>query len=280
MALLRIQYAGRQNSRRVVGVGRCALAASIAALAVASAAAFTQVPLRRAVRIPILMYHLVGPNGPTDPPITRALTVSARAFAAQMEWLHHVGFHAVSMLQLYDALERGAKLPPRPVAITFDDGYRDVLWYAAPLLHRLHMPATAFVITGRIDGPDPSFLTWPELSRLEALGIAIGSHTVHHLELTRLSAAEARYELDASRHALQKHLHQPVRWFAYPAGRFDRSTEQLVRSAGYRLALTTEPGALQSRAEPYALHRDEIRNTTSLAGLKALLGSSIRSHPF
>ncbi len=226
------------------------------------------------------MYHLVGPNGPTDPPITRALTVSARAFAAQMEWLHHVGFHAVSMLQLYDALERGAKLPPRPVAITFDDGYRDVLWYAAPLLHRLHMPATAFVITGRIDGPDPSFLTWPELSRLEALGIAIGSHTVHHLELTRLSAAEARYELDASRHALQKHLHQPVRWFAYPAGRFDRSTEQLVRSAGYRLALTTEPGALQSRAEPYALHRDEIRNTTSLAGLKALLGSSIRSHPF
>lgn len=263
---------GRMPS--MAGVGRGALVASIAALAVASAAVFAPNQARRAVRVPILMYHLVGPNGPTDPPITRALTVSARIFAAQMEWLKHAGFHAVSMRQLYDALKLGGTLPSHPVAITFDDGYRDVLWYAAPLLHRLHMPATAFVITGRIDGPDPSFLTWPELDRLEELGVAIGSHTVHHLELTHLPVAQARYELDASRHALQTHLHQPVLWFAYPAGKFDRQAEKLVRRAGYLLALTTKPGSLQSGAAPYALHRDEIRNTTGLLGLKTLLGST------
>jgi peptidoglycan/xylan/chitin deacetylase (PgdA/CDA1 family) len=257
----------------MAAVGRRALLASIAALAVASAA-FAHAPVRRAVRVPILMYHLVGPDGPTDPPITRALTVSARVFAAQMEWLQHVGFHAVSMRQLYDALELGGTLPSHPVAITFDDGYRDVLWYAAPLLHRLHMAATAFVITGRIDGPDPSFLTWPELDRLEALGVAIGSHTVHHLELTRLSIAQAQYELGASRRALQTRLHRPVRWFAYPAGRFDLQAEELVRRAGYLLALTTVPGSLQSGAQPYALRRYEILNTTGLAGLKALLGST------
>ena len=222
------------------------------------------------------MYHLVGPNGPTDPPITRALTVSAHVFGAQMEWLKRAGFHAVSMRQLYDALDLGDSLPSRPVAITFDDGYRDVLWYAAPLLHRLRMPATAFVITGRIDGPDPSFLTWPELARLEALGVAIGSHTVHHLELTLLPVAQARYELDASRHTLQAHLHRPVRWFAYPAGKFDLQAEELVRRAGYLLALTTQPGALQSGAKPYALHRYEILNTTGLPGLKALLASTSR----
>lgn len=224
------------------------------------------------------MYHLVGPNGPTDPPITRALTVSASVFAAQMEWLKRAGFHAVSLQRLYDALELGRRLPPHPVAITFDDGYRDVLWYAAPLLHRLHMPATAFVITGRIDGPDTSFLTWPELTRLEALGVAIGSHTVHHLELPLLSATQARYELEASRHSLQAHLHRRVRWFAYPAGRFDVRAEKLVRRAGYLLALTTEPGALQRGTEPYALHRDEILNTTGLSGLKALLGSNGLRH--
>jgi len=261
----------------VVRVVRGPLVACIAAFVIVWAAAFAPADARRrALHVPILMYHLVGPNGPTDPPITRALTVSARVFAAQMEWLKHVGFHAVSMRQLYDALERGGRLPSRPVAITFDDGYRDVLWYAAPLLHRLRMPATAFVITGRIGGPDPSFLTWPELGRLEALGVAIGSHTVHHLELTLLSVAQARYELDASRHALQAHLHRPVRWFAYPAGRFDVQAEELVRRAGYLLALTTEPGALQIGADPYALHRDEILNTTGLAGLKALLGSTGR----
>jgi len=257
----------------MAGLRRGTLVAIVAVLTVGSTAALAHVSGRRVARVPILVYHLVGPNGIGDPPITRALTVSASAFAAQMEWLHRAGFHAISMQRLYEALELGGRLPTRPVAITFDDGYRDVLWYAAPVLHRLRMPATAFVITSRIDGPDPSFLTWPELDRLEALGIAIGSHTVHHLELTQLSAAQAQYEVAASRKALQTHLHRPVRWFAYPAGRFNAQAEALVRQAGYLLALTTQPGSLQNSAQPYALHRDEILNTTGLTGLKTRLGT-------
>ena len=71
-------------------------------------------------------------------------------------------------------------MPAEPVMITFDDGYRDVLWHAAPVLHRLHMPATEYVITGRVSNGDPSFLTWPQLGRLEKLGVTIGSHTVTH----------------------------------------------------------------------------------------------------
>jgi peptidoglycan/xylan/chitin deacetylase (PgdA/CDA1 family) len=100
---------------------------------------------------------------------------------------------------------------------TFDDGYRDVLWNAVPVLTRLRMPATAYVITGRVSGPDSSFLTWGELRALERHGVAIGSHTVHHLELPLLSDASARRELVESRRALERHLGQPVQWFAYPA---------------------------------------------------------------
>jgi peptidoglycan/xylan/chitin deacetylase (PgdA/CDA1 family) len=195
-------------------------------------------------------------------------------FDAQMEWLHRVGYNAVSLRRVYDALEHGAALPPNPVAITFDDGYRDVLWNAAPLLHRLRMPAADFVITGRVDDGDPSFLTWPELRRLERLGFAIGSHTVDHLDLTGVPPRQALYELEASRRALETHLHRPVWWFAYPAGRFDAEVVRLVRRAGYRLALTTVPGDVQSH--PLLLERDEILDTTGVRGLEALLGSPDR----
>ena len=156
--------------------------------------------------------------------------------------------------------------------VTFDDGYRDVLWNAAPVLARLHMPATAYVITGRISDGDPSFLTWPELRLLEARGFDIGSHTVHHLELTLLTPAQALYELRASRLALERHLGHPVQWFAYPAGREDAQVRRLVRQAGYVLAVTTLPGDLQRADEPFALHRDEILDTTGVRGLAALLG--------
>jgi peptidoglycan/xylan/chitin deacetylase (PgdA/CDA1 family) len=226
----------------------------------------------RLLAVPILMYHRIGPIARSAPAITDALTVTPPVFDAQMRWLRRDGFHAITQLQLFDALEHGMRLPPSPVLITFDDGYRDVLWNAAPLLHRLRMPATAYVITGRIDDGDPSFLSWPELRRLRARGFDIGSHTVHHLELTHLAPPQALYELEASRRALQRHLRTPVQWFAYPAGAADAAVAELVRRAGYVLAVTTRPGDVQSAAEPFLLHRDEILDTTGLHGLEALLG--------
>lgn len=218
------------------------------------------------------MFHRVGPAPLRAPAVTDALTVSHAAFVADVEWMKRAGFHAVTLRQVYAALEHGAPLPSHPVVITFDDGYRDVLWYAAPVLHRLHMPATAFVITGRIDDGDPSFLSWPELRRLERLGVAIGSHTVHHLDLTTLPPQQDWTELVQSRRTLQRRLHQPVLFFAYPGGRADAAVVALVRRAGYELALTTRHGALQSSSQPLLLHRDGIYDWTGLNGLKGLLG--------
>jgi peptidoglycan/xylan/chitin deacetylase (PgdA/CDA1 family) len=229
-------------------------------------------PPHRVLSVPILMYHRVGVLQQGEPAITRALTVTPAAFDAEMTWLHRAGFHAITPSQLYLALERGGRLPRKPVLITFDDGYRDVLWNASPQLERLHMPATDFVITGRIDDGDPSFLTWPELQLLEQRGFTIGSHTVHHLELTLLAPREALVELVASRAALERHLGRPVRWFAYPAGRFDARVVALVRKAGYLLAFTTLSGTMQRWNEPLVVRRDEILDTTGVAGLEALLG--------
>jgi peptidoglycan/xylan/chitin deacetylase (PgdA/CDA1 family) len=135
------------------------------------------------------------------------------------------------------------------------------------------MPGTAYVITSRISIPDPSFFTWAQLTVLERDGIEIGSHTVHHLELPGLSDPNALQELILSRHALERHLHHPVQWFAYPAGKFDAHTEALVRQAGYVLAVTTQPGSMQDAQAPFALHRFEVLDTTGVRGIASLLGT-------
>jgi peptidoglycan/xylan/chitin deacetylase (PgdA/CDA1 family) len=225
----------------------------------------------RALSVPILMYHRIDRLRPSLPAITRSLTVTPADFTAQMRWLHAHGFHAITQQQLFAALEQGKRLPAKPVVITFDDGYRDVLANAAPVLKRLGMPATAYVITGRISGSDVSFLSWAQLKALEQNGVQIGSHTISHAELPRLTDPAALQELIQSRLALERHLGHPVQWFAYPAGRFDKRTEALVRQAGYVLAVTTEPGSAQRAQQPFALHRYEVLDTTGVRGLAALL---------
>ena len=237
-----------------------------AALAVALLCGWTS------VRLPILEYHRVSAR-PTASEVTRALTVSPQEFAAEMTWLHDAGFHAVTEGQLLGAFALGLPLPPRPIMITFDDGYRDVLWNAAPVLHRLHMPATAYVIVDRI-GTDSSFLTWGELGRLERLGFDIGSHTVHHVDLTAVPPATVRAELVDSRRELERGLGRSVYWLSYPLGRFDPAVAAAARRAGYLLAVTEVPGVRQT--SPLALHRFEILDSTGLRGLKTLLASVLR----
>jgi peptidoglycan/xylan/chitin deacetylase (PgdA/CDA1 family) len=226
---------------------------------------------RRAVLVvPILEYHRVAARAVGLP----GLTVAPADFAAEMEWLHRAGYHALRQAQLYDALRFGAPLPPRPVLITFDDGYRDVLWNAVPVLRRLHMPATVYVITDRPGGQDTSFLDWPELRRLERLGFDVGSHTVHHVDLTAVPPTAAYEELLQSRLALERHLRRRVPWLSYPLGRVDPAVARLARAAGYELAVTEVPGV--SQTAPLLLRRQRVLPTTGVAGVRALVESGSR----
>jgi peptidoglycan/xylan/chitin deacetylase (PgdA/CDA1 family) len=227
----------------------------------------------RTVTVPILMYHRIDAVKPTLPSLTRALTVDPRDFAAQMRWVASHGFHTITQLQLYNALIDGKPLPPKPVMVTFDDGYRDVFGKASTTIKRLGLHATAYVITDRISGPDASFLTWPLLKGLERRGIEIGSHTVSHVELPSLSDSAAMAQLLDSRHVLERKLGHPVQWFAYPAGKADARIAQLVQRAGYILAMTTQPGATQEASRPLLLHRYEIQDTTGVTGVAAILDS-------
>ena len=203
--------------------------------------------------------------------MTQRLTVQPRAFASQIRWLKTHGYNTLTQSRLYAALVNGGRLPRRPVVVTFDDGYRDVLSSAAPVLQRFGMHAISYVITGRASGFDPGFLTWRQLERLERAGVEIGSHTISHVPLTGLRDSSARSELRASRSALERHLGHSVRWIAYPYGAVDARIVRLTAGAGYLLGMTTRGGSLQDGSTPLELRRMEILDTTTLGEFAALL---------
>ncbi|MGH3116210.1 MAG: polysaccharide deacetylase family protein [Gaiellales bacterium] len=228
----------------------------------------------REIVIPILMYHRINVVRPSAPPITRRLTVHPADFARQMAWLKRHRYRTVTQRELFDALLCGRRLGPKPIMITFDDGYRDAFFNASPVLKRLNMRGTAYVVSGRISNGDPSFLTWRLLRRLEGRGVEIGSHTVSHRGLTSLSDREAFDELLRSRRTLERRLGHRVPWLAYPLGAYDARIERLARRAGYVLATTTQAGTRQFARRPLALRRLRVLDTTHVRGLAAMLGAS------
>jgi peptidoglycan/xylan/chitin deacetylase (PgdA/CDA1 family) len=229
----------------------------------------------REIHVPILMYHRINVTSPTTPAISRALTVHPADFERQMRWLKRRGFHTITQRQLFAALMHGRPLGRRPIMITFDDGYRDAYYKAAPVLSKLGMRATAYVISSRIVNGDRTFLSWGLLRRLERLGIEIGSHTVSHRDLTRLSDRELFEELVQSRRALERGLCHPVPWLAYPFGAHNERVKKLARRAGYVLAVTTQDGAFQAADQPLGLRRIRVLDTTGVRGLASLLGASV-----
>lgn len=230
-----------------------------------------QLPARQAA-VPILMYHRINFVKPSTPAMTRRLTVHPADFARQMRWLHRNGYTTITQRELFDALMCGRPLPRRPIMITFDDGYRDAFFKASPALLSLGMRATAYVITERISGPDPNFLTWTLLGALEKRGIEIGSHALTHSDLTTLSDAELLAELTKSRRALERRLGHRVPWLCYPYGAYDARVARFAQRAGYLLAVTTEPGQIQSARQPLALKRLRVLDSTGVPGLAAMLG--------
>jgi len=103
-----------------------------------------------------------------------------------------------------------------------------------------------------------SVLTWEEVRQLRGKGIEIGSHTLDHPVLSRMEAAEAERQIVESRRLLEERLDAPVRFFAYPNGKRDDLTPEVVaavRRAGYRAALTTIEGRASSNSDPYRIER-------------------------
>lgn len=199
--------------------------------------------------VPILMYHVIAsaPAGAANP----QLFTKPIRFRAEIAYLAAHGYRAVTLQQVYAAWERNGLVPPKPVVISFDDGYRGDYTDALPILRERGWPGTLNLELGSLQDGE---LTDQMIREMLDAGWELDSHTISHLDLTTMRGAALRREVAGSRAILRKRFGAPVRFFCYPAGRFNARTVREVRSAGYLGATTTMPG-LASRRDLYTLRR-------------------------
>jgi peptidoglycan/xylan/chitin deacetylase (PgdA/CDA1 family) len=214
--------------------------------------------------VPILEYHVLGeaPEGEAYP----ELFVARPDFRHQLEWLDENGYQAVTLEQVEDAWYRGGTLPPKPIVLSFDDGYRPQFTFALPQL-RKH--GWAGVLNLKAEGSD---LYESNVKAMIAAGWELASHTVNHSDLTTLGPEELEYEVVESRKMLQREFGVPVKNFCYPAGAFDSAVIEAVEAAGYEGA-TTEITGYAEKDAPYELARFEILGSTGVEGLAEDLAS-------
>ena len=238
------------------------------------AAAYTRT--RPGIRI--LMYHRVDRL-----PCYDQLTVSPERFERHMAYLatHQ---RVISLTQALAELASTGKMRSA-VAVTFDDGYRDNLLYALPILERYKIPATIFITTQFCDQTHrhPRYahtvqalhLTWEEARDLSRKhGITLGSHSVSHPYLSRLSDQQAELEISESRRLVQQHTGSAADFFCYPSGDYGSRESGYVKQAGYLGAVTVAPGVNRKTTPLHELRRTEITQNDSVADLKAKLSGA------
>jgi peptidoglycan/xylan/chitin deacetylase (PgdA/CDA1 family) len=222
---------------------------------------------RVATPVPVLMYHAIG-NPPADAPFPGLFTPRG-AFVAQMRALAGAGYHPVTLDRVWRAWRGRGALPPRPVVLSFDDGYRGDYTIARPVLRQRAWPAVLNLVVANLHRLGWGLRTWM-VERMAARGWEVDSHTLTHPDLTTVAPGSLRREVQGSRSILRRLVHQPVEFFAYPYGRFDAAVIEAVRQAGYVGAETTLPG-LARPSQAFTLRRVRVEDGEAPADVLASL---------
>jgi len=220
--------------------------------------------VNRHVRLPILMYHYIEPWPADADTLRKNLTVRPEDFASQMQYLHDHGYQTVSLYDLTYALALGWPLPEKAVVLTFDDGYRDLVQYAAPVMKQYNYTGTVFVITEFMDRKSDAYLTWPQAEELYRAGWKIEPHTKTHEQLAGRDRDFQLYQMLGSVQTVQAHIGVQPRFFNYPSGKYDDLSIQLAREMNLWGAVTVEFGRVHSLASAYTLGRVRIDGQSSL----------------
>jgi peptidoglycan/xylan/chitin deacetylase (PgdA/CDA1 family) len=228
----------------------------------------------------ILFYHRVSDD-------RDELAVSPKSFAEQMDYLASEGYRVVDVLSAIDLLDSGKPLA-RTIALTFDDGFLDVAEHGLPVLSERGFQATVFVAPAVTDGrtsfswyrEQPPLLTWDDILELDRDGtLRFEAHSLTHPNLPAVDAAAAKEEIAGSKSELENRLGRLVRAFSYPSGLFGEREQKIVADAGFRIAVSCEPGVNKRSTDRFALRRRQVDARDSLLDFRAKLGGGHDSSP-
>jgi peptidoglycan/xylan/chitin deacetylase (PgdA/CDA1 family) len=227
--------------------------------------------------MPWLMYHKLGPR-PRGVRL-KGLYIGRPLFERQLAELQRAGFTTPA----YGSPSAQEGKADRRIALTFDDGFANVFQHGLEPLARHGYRAMVFLVPDLIG----RFNDWEiqegearqplmddaQIKEWLAAGHEIGSHTLTHAFLTRLSLQQAREEIAASKKKLEDRFGRPVRHFCYPYGDWNPAVRDLVMAAGYETACTIEFGVNTRATPPFELKRILARyQSLSFKALKERLG--------
>jgi peptidoglycan/xylan/chitin deacetylase (PgdA/CDA1 family) len=233
----------------------------------------------------VVAFHRIQETDPSD-----SLSIDTATFERHCRFYQR-HFQVVPLRVLVHRLERGHSVA-RCLAITFDDGYRDNFENALPVLEKLSLPATFFVVSGwigtgvvprwdQVRGVRYPWMNWDEVRTLHRSGFEVGAHTRSHVDLGEVSTVEAHAEVLGSRLELEQQIGARVDSFAYPyGGRRDitEANREVIKRAGFRCCCSGFGGTNPAGTDPLFLNRVPIspwHTSPHQFGFEVVTGRSI-----
>jgi peptidoglycan/xylan/chitin deacetylase (PgdA/CDA1 family) len=188
-----------------------------------------------------------------------------------MQYLATHGYHTITLEELALHLLEGRPLPPKPIVLTFDDGYMDNYQNAFPVLKKYGFKGVFFVITDFVTNRYKGYMTWKELKEMADAGMAIESHSRNHADLRHRSYDYLVWQALGSKEAIENHLGITPRFICWPSGKYDSFSAKVFESAGFWGGTTEIQGITQDSAHMFELQRIRMRGSYDLKAFEWVL---------
>ena len=212
----------------------------------------------------ILMYHSIGSRSPDE--LNDLYTVTPLRFKSQLSFLRSQQLDSAFKIHPFTEMAQTG------ISITFDDGYRDNLEIAAPLLLEYGFSFHVFVNPSFVLSKDHKYLTIQSLEELAKLpGVSIGAHGYSHKKLTECTPTELAYELYASKQWIENVIGREVKTMAFPHGAVNDEVKKAAANAGYTIAASSKFGMVTLSSDSLALERTDIWSSDNARSFRSKL---------
>lgn len=191
-----------------------------------------------------------------------------------MQYLADNGHTPIDFYTLSRIITNHQPLPPKPVILTFDDGYLDNYEIAYPILQQFGFVGTFFIPTEFIDTNRAGYMTWPMIEEMAANGHRFEPHSRTHPDLRARNNDYLIWEILGPQETLAYHIGYTPRYFSYPSGRYDEDVLLMLQRLEFWGAVTTAGGDTLGFANRFTWPRLRVRNNTPLPEFADLVNST------